>query len=465
MKNLHTPKILAASVLAALLVGCGDAETTIIEGDPIIIEDDHENEGSGDHSDGGFEIESMGRLAVTSLDSNSVSVFDIDHKSQLDSFDLPHEGTSIYASGDSRFAVLLARSFDTVGFLDGGLWQEDHVDHPHDYEEDPMMSNFELSGSKPTHVSTYEGQLAIFFDGDGDAGVPAAVQIVTDNDIVSETTSPATIDYTVNMHGVVKPRGEMVLASIRRDDSETTSHSKSLPDQVGVYHQHDGEMELEQVLELTCGDMHGSAQNHEFVAFGCGDSVLVAHQHDDEFEAHRIDNIEEIAGVRIGTLFGHEASEVFVGVASSHGSAPSALLIIDPEESEMEVIDWQAMEDASPVAYGFTYDAAHFVILDNQGYLTLLAAEEHDGHTHLEFESRLDISEEDITTMPDGASFTMTLSKNDNHVYIADPMAQHILQVDIESMSIEGDIEIDFVPKSMVWLGIAEEGEGLILFV
>ena len=33
-------------------------------------------------------------------------------------------------------------------------------------------------------------------------------------------------------------------------------------------------------------------------------------------------------------------------------------------------------------------------------------------------------------------------------------------QVDIESMSIEGDIEIDFVPKSMVWLGIAEEGEG-----
>mgnify|MGYP001949791651 CR=1 FL=1 len=283
------------------------------------------------------------------------------------------------------------------------------------------------------------------------------MEIVSDNDIVAETDSPATSNYTVNMHGVVKPRGEMVLASIRRDDAESTSHSKSLPDQVGVYHQHDGELELEQVLDMTCGDMHGSAQNNEFVVFGCGDSVLVAHQHGEEFEAEKIDNIAEIDGVRIGSIYGHEDSEIFVGVASAHGSGPSALLIIDPEENEMEILDWQAMEDASPVAYGFTYDAAHFVILDNQGYLTLLAAEEHDGHTHLEFEDRLDISEQDIATMPEGASFGMTLSKNDNHVYVADPMEQHILQIDIESMSIEGDIELDFVPASMVWLGIAAE--------
>ena len=31
---------------------------------------------------------------------------------------------------------------------------------------------------------------------------------------------------------------------------------------------------------------------------------------------------------------------------------------------------------------------------------------------------------------------------------------------DAETTIIEGDIELDFVPKSMVWLGIAEEGEG-----
>ena len=64
----------------------------------------------------------------------------------------------------------------------------------------------------------------------------------------------------------------------------------------------------------------------------------------------------------------------------------------------------------------------------------------------------------DVATMPEGVSFALTVSKNDNHIYVSDPMAQHILQVDIETLSIEGDMEVDFVPASMVWLGIAAEG-------
>ena len=70
---------------------------------------------------------------------------------------------------------------------------------------------------------------------------------------------------------------------------------------------------------------------------------------------------------------------------------------------------------------------------------------------------RLDITELDVATMPEGASFALTVSKNDNHVYVSDPMAQHILQVYIETLSIAGDMEVDFVPASMVWLGIAAE--------
>lgn len=458
MSKQNTRNLIATSLLSFALVGCGgDATTTIIEREPIVETPSNPDSGSGgDHNDD-FIINSMGRLAVTSFESNDISLLDIDDGTLLDNFTMQYDGTRVSASPDNRYAVLSARNFDTVEFLDGGLWREDHVEHLHDYEQAPSMSDFMLTGSRPTHISAHDGRLAVFYDGDSDAGIPAEVQVVSDSDIVSATTSPASLMYSVNMHGVAKPWGEFVLSTIRRDDAENTSNTKISPDQVGVYHLHDGEFELEQVLDQTCPDLHGAAQNHEFATFGCGDGVLVAHEHEGEFEAQKIANIAAIDAMRIGTLYGHEDSETFVGIASSRATGVTTLLAVNPEDNEMEVIDWQPADNASPVAYSFSYDGAHFVILDNQGYLTLLAAEQHDGHTHLEFEGRLDISELDVTTMPDGASFAMTVSKNDNHVYVSDPMAQHILQIDIETMSIEGDMELDFVPASLVWLGIGAE--------
>ena len=463
MKNQNTLSLLAISITSILLTGCGgDAETLIIEREPIVeapADDDHDH----DHGDGGGSptndvvIESMGRLAVTSFESNSVPLLDIDDGSQLDTFSLSNDGTRIYASADNRYVVLSAREADTVEFLDGGLWREDHVEHLHDYEQAPSMTDMVLTGSRPTHTSAHDGKLAIFYDGDSDAGIPASVQIITDSDITSESGASASMTYSVNMHGAAKTRGEYVIATLRRDDAESTSGAKILPDQIGIFHQHDDELELEQTLDLACPDLHGSAQSHEFDVFGCGDGVLAVHQHDDSFEAEKIVNIPALDGVRVGTLYGHENSEAFVGVASSRTTGEYTLVTVNPEENEMEVLDWQPVDGATPVSYSFTYDGAHFVILDSQGQLTLMAVEAHDGHTHVEFEERLSITDLDLTTMPDGASFAMVASKNDNHIYVSDPMAQHVLQIDVLSMSIEGDMELDFVPSSLVWLGIAEE--------
>lgn len=457
MKNQNTINLFAISVLSTALSGClGDAETTIIEQAPVVAAPSNPDNGGG-HVGNDILIESMGRLAVMSLDSNTMSMLDIDNGNLLDTFNLSYEGTRLNTSSNKRYAVLTARDFDMVEFIDAGLWREDHVDHLHDTKQAPSMRDFALTGSRPTHISTHDGQIAVFYDGDADAGVPASVQVISDSDIGTQTSTPASLSYAINMHGVAKPIGEIVLSTIRRDDIESTSNNKILPDQVGVYHVHDDELELEQTLSVACPDLHGAAQNHEFVAFGCGDGVLVAHEHEGTYEAEKIDNIAQLSGLRIGTLYGHEDSEAFVGIASSRTTGETILVTVNPEENEMEILDWQGMENASPVSYAFTYDGAHFVILDNQGYLTRLAVEKSDGHTHLEYEGRLDITELDVTTMPEGTSLGMTVSHNDNHVYVSDPMAQHILQIDIETLNIEGDIELDFTPKSMVWLGIAEE--------
>ena len=75
---------------------------------------------------------------------------------------------------------------------------------------------------------------------------------------------------------------------------------------------------------------------------------------------------------------------------------------------------------------------------------------------HWELHERLDITEQDVSTMPEGLSFSMTVAQNGHYVYISDPIAQHILQIDLETLTITGDIELDFAPDSITWLGIAE---------
>jgi hypothetical protein len=446
--------LLAAAIATVLLAGCGDAETTIIEKDPIEVPDEGGDDGHN-HGDDGYTIDSLGRLAVLSAESADVTVFDLDDGDSLDSFSLVHGSNALNVSADYRFAVIASRGQDYVGFIDGGLWREDHGDHLHDYKQGPVMSDFAMAGSRPTHVVKHDGQMAVFYDGDAEAGIPAAVQVVTDSDISNQTSVLPALDYNINMHGVAEPRGEHLLATVRRDDAQSTSANKILPDQVGVYHLHDGEYELEQVLETDCPDLHGAAQNHEYVVFGCSDGVLVAHQHDDEYEAAKIINIDGLDGLRIGTLYGHEESESFIGIASGHGGGTAILVSVNPEENAMESLEWQP--DASPVAYAFSYDGEHFLVLDNAGYLNILSAHEHDGHLHWELEGQVDITAEDVSTMPEGMSFSMTVAQNGQYVYVADPIAQHVLQIHLQDMEIEGDIELDFAPAAITWLGIAEE--------
>ena len=459
MTHLFRLKLLALAISSTLITACGDAETNIVEKDPIEVPDDSGDDHDHDHDDG-YTIDSMGRLAVLAADSNEANIFDLDDDSLLETFSLIHDSSSLNVSPNYRYAVIANRSQDYLGFIDSGLWRENHGDHLHDYKQGPAFSNYELTtGSRPTHIVKHDGQMAVFYDGNADTGTVASVEVLTDNDIANETTTLTGIQYEINMHGVAEPRGEHLVATLRRADSESTSNAKILPDQIGVFHLHDGEYELEQTIEVTCPDLHGAAQNHDYVAFGCGDGVLVAHQHDDGYHADKIANIEAVGDLRIGTLYGHESSNSFIGVASGHGGGAAVFVSINPSEAEMEALEWQLDEGASAVSYSFSGSGEHFLVLDSLGFLNVLAAHEHDGHMHWELAGKVDITEEDITTMPEGMNFSMTVSQNSEFAYVADPIAQHVLKVHIEDLEIEGDLELTFAPSAITWLGIAEESD------
>ena len=122
----------------------------------------------------------------------------------------------------------------------------------------------------------------------------------------------------------------------------------------------------------------------------------------------------------------------------------------------MEALSWQPDSDASPVSYAFSHEGNAFLILDSLGFLNVLSAYEEDGIVRWELRESVDISEQDVSTMPEGMSFSMTVAQNGDYVYIADPIAQHVLQIDLETLAITDDIELDFAPQSVTWLGIAE---------
>ncbi|WP_111979605.1 5-methyltetrahydrofolate--homocysteine methyltransferase [Algibacillus agarilyticus] len=449
MTNSFKFNLVAMAMSTLLLASCGDAKTTIIEKDSIVDHDDHNH-------DDEFTIESKGRLAALMADNTNAAIFDLDDGDLLDQFSLTYSSNSLNVSADYRYAIIASRSNDHVSFIDSGLWREDHTAHLHDYKQAPQMSDFSLTGSRPTHIIKHDGKLAVFFDGNADAGTSASVQVVSDLDITNENNAIASLDYTMNMHGAAEPRGEYLLSTVRRDDADSTSNAKILPDQVGGYHLHDGEYELDKLLTLTCPDLHGAAQNHEYVLFGCGDGVLVAKQENTAFTAAKIANIDDLEGLRIGTLYSHEDLSSFIGVASAHGGSHAIVVNINPEANTIEKLEWQPAADASAISYAFSAAGEHFLVLDEQGYLNVLTQHQGNTETHWELATRLDISDEDVSQMPEGMSFSMTVAQNGDTVYVSDPIAQHVLQVDLETLKVVNDIELGFAAKSITWLGIAE---------
>ncbi|WAJ72441.1 5-methyltetrahydrofolate--homocysteine methyltransferase [Catenovulum adriaticum] len=455
MNKMHL-NLLAATISALLLSACGDAETTIVQQDSIESGDDHDHDDEHDHGDG-YEIESAGRLAVLSADANQTYIYDLDDNSLLDNFALTYASSSLSSSAGFRYAVINSRGQDQIEFIDGGLWQEDHGEHLHGYKQDPALTTYKLNGSRPTHLVKHDGKLAVFYDGNSETGENSSVQVLSDSGIANETETLAELTYGFSMHGVAEPNGEHLIATIRRDDSLSTSANKVLPDQVGLYHLHDGEYEQEHVFELTCPDLHGAAQNEAYQAFGCSDGVLITQFNENDPSSAKVANIDVLDGVRVGTLYGHHDVNNFIGIASSHGGGAAIVLNIDPVGNSMEEIDWQPVTGAQPTAYSFSADGEHFLILDNQGYLTLLSAHNHDGEQHWEFEKQIDISEEDVADMPEDLSFKMSISQNEPLVYIADPISKHILTIDIETAETVSDIELNYMPASVTWLGIKED--------
>ncbi|WP_448245440.1 hypothetical protein [Thalassotalea agariperforans] len=414
-----------AIVCAAVLGGCGDAETNITELPSTII----------DHDDEHNEELSKGRLAIAAADQAMVYIFDLEDNSLVESVTLTHPAEYLYASPENRFAVAVQRSYDMVEFIDGGLWQELHNDHYDQHIDDPVLTSFSLTDIKPTHFVPRGEQVAVFFDGNKDTGANASLSILTDESI-SEEKVVATHDFSTYMHGTAEIRGDYVVTTLRDPDTES-----SLPEQIVLLELHDDHFHQEQIFETTCPALHGSFQNDTHVAFGCSDGVLAIEQQGSTFTAQKIANPADMpAGARIGSLTGSAESNIMIGTASS------TFYLIDLALQNITPFNWQAEDGLTSMTYGFDGANEHMLILDNQGYLNLFAAEE-----DWQLEQRIHVFDD----LAVDATPSIIASKADELIYIIN--AQEVTIVDLHEGEVTGHFDLNFTPGKAAWLGIAQE--------
>jgi hypothetical protein len=426
----HSTTWLAVLLASAALTGCGSSSSS--------SDDDHEQDNDHGHDVDQSLTDLPGRLVISSFTGGEALVYDLDSNSVMDTFQLENTASAVYASPQGRYALLPQRDQGKVQVIDGGLYQEDHGDHLHPYAKAPQLLSTVFEGTKPTHITRHDGQMAVFFDGDGEGGVNASVQLFTDASIASG--QPLTLTLENAMHGTAEPMHDHLLVSWRAPQADST-----LPQQVELYHAHGDHFDFETRFDTLCPSLHGSLATEHGAVFGCSDGVLLVHQHDGEFEAHKIANPAAMGDNRIGSFYGDDDDERVVGIASG------ALWLVNLEQRSISPLDWSGAAETELVSYHFSAEGDHLLALDSNG-----ALHRFDGDANFAYHGSVSVLS-DMPTSTGHARISITSSAEQAVAYVADTLANAVKVVALDTMTVS-NIELPFTPNKLAWVGFDDDG-------
>ncbi len=404
-----------AATLALALAACGGSGG----------EDEHVEE----------RIDSAGLLALGEAGSTALRLLDLDRDAVTHTLTLAAPPSALRASPGGRYALAVQRTQDRVQVIDGGLWQEDHVDHLHDYRREPSLLPQQISGPRPTHYEV-DGGLGVFFmDGDAATQRGASVHTVTEASL-ARNGADSQFEAGPAVHGVAQPRGDYMLVSARSDSAPGT-----LPDVIDLYQREAQNWRLVQRLDGQCPDMHGSHSSAQFSVFGCSDGVLVVEQQGARFSTRKIANPPGLPeGSRIGTVAGHPRLARFIGLAGGSG-----VFDIDPAAGTIAPINWA--EGRTRRAHSFDRSGRHFVLLDDTGTTHWL-----DSGAQWRVAARVPT----MAAMPAAAPFpALVPGRARDEMLLTDPGAREIAVLDSAAPAVKRRIQLDFAPSVLAWLGIA----------
>jgi len=396
-------------------------------------------------------IDTAGRLVTTEHAARAVRVHELDSSSAA--VEAAHQAdnvppaAAVYASPQGRYALVFQRLQDQIQFIDGGIWQEDHGDHLHDYRQASKALTWKLTGARPTHYDPQPGkQAAVFMDGNASANPVhnAGVRLITDASIGSGQTV-ASLDLGAPIHGLADPFDTKLLTVSRAGDAPDT-----LPTHLNLYLRNGNSFTLDRQLPTRCDGMHGSASAGSHTLVGCLDGMLLVKH----TTASSVDNGRKLATpLRVGTVAGHpRLADQFIGIASE-GTAPA------PVTTRFYAVDatTATVNDLTPQgwttgrvrrAHAFDRSGQRFHLLDDQGTLTVLHRQPGGWTTAARVTGA-------IPTMPGAAPWPVLVANGaKDELYLTDPVAQQLVVVNATTGVVQARRALGYVPSGATWLGI-----------
>ena len=367
-----------------------------------------------------------GRLLVINEDTNrpELSLYDLNQSKTIDRVALSSVPTGVYASPAFRYGVLLDRNNHYVHFYDSGLSaKNDKI-----LSTKPQLLNYQLFGASPTHYRNFNGQAAIFYDGNETAS--SKFDVFTESGIGSKNIASQSLPY--KHHGVAEPLGEYVLSSYLDQDQTKLSIVKS-------YGQHGDHYHEEQTLTNRCSGLHGASSVKGYSAFGCEDGVLLVEHHSNQFKDYKLP-----VDVRIGTVVGQANANELVGLAST---TPD-LFIINGENRRVQQITWTEKDsDVKRLKQVYSQSGNYFVVLDSLGQLVV-------------FDAKTWVVKQRIQVIDRGSEAVskanLVANGQQDRVFVNDVLTKKIYEIDLVTAKLVRTIQLDVVPQQFVWLGAAK---------
>ena len=411
-------------------------------------EDAHDHDMEDDDHDEGHAA-ARGRLLVASAEEAELSVVDLmsgwvyEH-----AFEVAAPGARVYSSPNHRFGFVTARgdgdNDDRTHIFDGGVYLVDHDDHQ-DLVSDPvMMLALETSDERPIHVANGGEWTTIFHDGTGRAA------LINEHELEEHGEGYEIIYWDAGLqHGAVVPmHGDLFAVSVANPDYPDKVDS-SLP--LGVDVRDLNNNVVYDASANSCPGLHGEAHTHDGVAFGCTGGVLFIEAHDGELDHWFIENPANMnPASRIGTLYGHEESDVLFGKASYRDGGQfvdDGLWLIDPEAGTITSVLPADDDHHRSVGSAFGQHGELLYTLTYGGELLVLDA--HDGDV---------VSEAHLLDSVDPEATPSFIVVGET-LYLADPASEHVIEFSLEEMEVEREWEVHGAPNRVAFLGIVSEEE------
>lgn len=253
------------------------------------------------------------RLFVSDHSEPVVHAIDAETGEKIDSF--PIKGpASLHRSGSGKTVFAVQGSANAVSAISSGISFEDHGEHGDIDVEAPKLLGVEVAGEKPSHFVDHNGDIALFFDGEG------VTRNLTENAVLEGKADFKEVKTDAPQHGVAVAYGSHVLLS-----EPNMEKPDELP--VGIRVVDEAGAQVGDVH--ACPDLHGEASSGNILAFACETGLLLVKDGAAGPEIEHLPYAEALPDGKVTTLIGGRGLQYFLG-----NFGPDKVVLIDPTDAE-----------------------------------------------------------------------------------------------------------------------------------